>query len=258
MKIHKYNNMCWWCGAKADSREHKYKKSELVQECGAGPYKGQRALIRITPDKDHKIQGPGSNQVKYKKNICHNCNNAKSQDFDIAYETFITFIKKNEEIIISNQTFSFCNIYGKEWQKHVENLKRYYIKFICCRLAEADVLVHPAIIRYLDGKNTLKYFSMHMSIMRDVLIMKQYFLKNVSPLGISHGDLKCIMNIKKSYLRNIQSYYQYRWLRISYCYDRTISNPKDNFSKESVYLPIVEEIGTYNILFQNKNIQPCN
>jgi len=32
---------CWWCGAPADSREHKFKKSELRLNNGPGPWRGE-------------------------------------------------------------------------------------------------------------------------------------------------------------------------------------------------------------------------
>jgi hypothetical protein len=39
---------CWWCGAPADSREHKLKRSDLVREYGTPPYGGMRTLARVS------------------------------------------------------------------------------------------------------------------------------------------------------------------------------------------------------------------
>jgi hypothetical protein len=33
---------CWWCGAPADSREHKMKRSDIVREYGKPPYTGAK------------------------------------------------------------------------------------------------------------------------------------------------------------------------------------------------------------------------
>src|SRR2546423_12673051 len=38
--LHDYAGTCWWRVGIADSREHKYKKSDLVREFGAGPWQG--------------------------------------------------------------------------------------------------------------------------------------------------------------------------------------------------------------------------
>jgi hypothetical protein len=29
---------CWWCGVPADSREHKFKRRDLIREHGQAPY----------------------------------------------------------------------------------------------------------------------------------------------------------------------------------------------------------------------------
>jgi hypothetical protein len=38
---------CWWCGVPADSREHKYKKSDLIRQYGSGPWTGDQRPQRV-------------------------------------------------------------------------------------------------------------------------------------------------------------------------------------------------------------------
>ncbi|MFC5112013.1 hypothetical protein [Kibdelosporangium philippinense] len=34
---HDYAGQCWWCGSVADTREHRYKRSDLIRDFGKGP-----------------------------------------------------------------------------------------------------------------------------------------------------------------------------------------------------------------------------
>jgi hypothetical protein len=52
-----YGGRCWWCGAAADSREHKHKKTDLAREFGSGPYIGASAVVRAFEGKLRQVQG---------------------------------------------------------------------------------------------------------------------------------------------------------------------------------------------------------
>jgi hypothetical protein len=41
-----YGGRCWWCGAVADSREHKHKKTDMTREFGVGPYVRDSGVVR--------------------------------------------------------------------------------------------------------------------------------------------------------------------------------------------------------------------
>jgi len=67
-KRYDYSNKCWWCGNQADSKEHKYKRSDLIKEFGRGSYSGDKELVRVFDSQLRKIQGPNSNEVKFSNN----------------------------------------------------------------------------------------------------------------------------------------------------------------------------------------------
>ncbi len=252
MKEYDYKGLCWWCGKVADSREHKYKKSDLVREFGPGQYKTRGGMLRITNEKDHKIQGPNSKQLKFEMNLCGRCNSAKSQKFDIAYDRFIDFIKAHENSIINSRKFKMSEIFGVNWKEEVEKVKKYYVKHICCRLAEANVYIHPKIINYLDGRNRLKYINMKMEFMEEFLAIKRILEGHgENRYGIAMGQMSCILNKHNDIIKMVYSCYQYRWLRLTYFYDRRFLKSSDNFSNNSVYLPNRQGFDAYKILFNN-------
>lgn len=254
MKKNDYKGLCWWCGKTADSREHKYKKTDLIREFGGGQYKNQGGMLRVTNERDQKVEGPKAKDLKFTKNICSACNNAKSQEFDRIYDRFIDFIKTNENAIIKTRNFKLSSIFGNNWRQATENVKRYYVKHMCCRLADGKIYIHPAIINFLNGSPHLKYVLMKMEFMEEFLAVREITKSlNRDQYGIYIGDMPCILNKTNDSIKMISSCYQYRWLRLSYLYDRRITVSTDNFSDDIVVLPSKPGIHAYKILLHNRS-----
>ena len=148
---HDYKDKCWWCGSIADSREHKYKKTDIIREYGKGPFRGGSAPVRVYNGQKYFIQGPNSKEAQFEKNLCKHCNEAKSQPFDRAYDRLQNFIKINREFILDSKAIQFRDVYGTDWNKDLHNLMRYYIKHICCRMVSSNIKIDPNITDYLNG-----------------------------------------------------------------------------------------------------------
>jgi hypothetical protein len=83
---------CWICGNPADSWEHKFKRSDVAQSSKTWapddqPYYFEEAGSR-------RIQGPGSDLVKFDKVLCRRCNTTRTQPFDRDYERFAWSTKR--------------------------------------------------------------------------------------------------------------------------------------------------------------------
>jgi hypothetical protein len=243
IEFYDYKNHCWWCGNEADSAEHKYKQTDLKREFGKVPYKGRKEIVRGISGKLRKILGPNSKEVKFKKNICQNCNNNKSQSFDSEYEKFTKYIKNHENEIISKRQFIFSEIYGDSWADCRANLLRYYVKHICCRLASNNIFIRNEIINFLNGTSKLFFLNFHIEIREDLIAMIKFLREE----GLGDGCLwigDLIYDISKSTgkMSNARSYHGYRWLRMNYLYDDSCFQAEDNFSDN-----IVNLISDYNI-----------
>lgn len=86
-----YAGRCWWCEAEADSREHKWKRSDIVRIYGPGPYGGE-LLWGNEHGQSRILQGSRSSELKYKATLCQRCNNARSQPLDRAYDVWAGFV----------------------------------------------------------------------------------------------------------------------------------------------------------------------
>lgn len=96
---------CWWCGAVADSREHKFKASELRLNNGPGQWLGDTAVVHGSDDGTlTDVRGAKSAIVMWSRSMCQNCNGARSQPFDLAYDELLhslTPTKRRLESVVS-------------------------------------------------------------------------------------------------------------------------------------------------------------
>lgn len=241
---------CWWCGKEADSREHKYKKSDLLREFGRGPYQKNKAIVRVFGGKQYSLQGPDSLEAKFKKSLCSNCNSVRSRPFDAAYDIFVSYIRTNEKIILSTGQFKFSDIFGSQWKSQRNNLIRYFVKHICCRLDEVRIPIEPELILFLNGSQNLKYIGMKFEIREDIANM----LDQINTGAIWIGDLVCMKSESTGEISDVQSFYGYRWLRLNYIYDMKIGNFKSNFEEDCIKLDFYYNIPPSEInVFKSKN-----
>ena len=144
-----YGGRCWWCGGVADSREHKWKRSDLVRMFGPGPYRGDVSWGRGNEVRDP--QGASSSALKFAANLCRRCNNERSQPFDRAYDVWASWVKENLQPLQELEHVRLTEPFGSNPGPHVDHLARYFAKHVGCRLASEGVEVPPDLIAFLDG-----------------------------------------------------------------------------------------------------------
>lgn len=162
---------CWICGAPADSREHKIKRSDLVRAFGNGPFKDDGGLLHfIDGQSPRELQGPNSNRLKYEPVLCGDCNSNRSQPWDKAYEAFIAWVFQNERATLASRTINLCEVFGGPEQavQSSPHLYRYFVKAFGCRLASAGYRVPPHLIAILSEDdfltNLLLTFAVHKAV----------------------------------------------------------------------------------------------
>lgn len=144
--------ICWWCGALANSREHKFKQSELRLSNGRGPWKDESAVVHSAEGDLRTVQGPNADSLKFKASLCQECNNARSQPFDRAYDKFIEYMAANASTIGIDRRFRFSEIYGDDWPMQRTYLIKYWVKHIGCRAVDYGLAVPQRLRDYLNGE----------------------------------------------------------------------------------------------------------
>lgn len=162
---------CWICGNPADSGEHKIKKSLLIKTLGRGPYIGANAISHIKDGKEEILQGPKSDRLKFMNTICAECNNKRTQRFDLAYDRFFNFFYENKEEIIKFRVIDFAKVYGDDWEIEQRRLFKYFVKLFGCDLAESNMLIPDDLRNLLDEKRFLTKLRITFAINEDKVLI---------------------------------------------------------------------------------------
>lgn len=231
-------SQCWWCGAAATSGEHKFKRSDLARAFGDGTWRGPTAVAHVT-DRVLSPQSSRAKGLKFEKSLCHACNTSRSQTFDRAYDTFADYVRGPGDHALETGTLDWVDVYGTDWQVHVELLTRYWVKHIGCRITDIGAAVSRELIDYLDGVAELKHVRMGFEIREDIVAL-------MSHLAGTHGESKHSLwlgpatgHVDRATGRIVQvsSHVGVDWLRVWYDYDLSEDRGSVDYGTAQVTLP---------------------
>ncbi|MGP3634642.1 hypothetical protein ACTU45_14925 [Streptomyces sp. 24-1644] len=179
--------ICWWCGDKANTREHKFKLSDLrrMSTGSSEPlvWGDDKTLANIRSLRK-------SDRVKFSPNLCSNCNNARSQKFDYAYEKFSDYVWSRRGSLWRSRFMDMGEIYGDEWQGESLDLARYIVKHAGCRIADDGFAVPNGFGEFLDGGELLSHFHVCVFKHPDVYrAQRRISGRNGDPLGLWIGAM---------------------------------------------------------------------
>ena len=136
------NQLCWMCGKIADTREHKFKRSDLRRTgLGAAP----KQAVFLSERGFQPLQGPNSKLVKFGKVLCSQCNTSLTQPYDRAYDILSTWLAHEGNDFLNRRQIDFQEIYGDNYEHEVINLLRYLVKHLGCRIADSGFSVPIAL-----------------------------------------------------------------------------------------------------------------
>jgi hypothetical protein len=131
-------------------------------------------------------------------------------------------------------------MYGSDWRPARENLAKYYVKHIGCRLADAGIKVEQPILDYLDGRSSsLTGLNMQFEIRDDIVELYRHLRSHYgesSSQGFWMSDLLCMYSPSTGAISEVQGFLGYRWLRFNYVYDSRIRRPQGSFKRNRVRL----------------------
>lgn len=241
-----YAGRCWWCGQPADSGEHKYKKTDLVHEFGAGPWREPNAIVQVISGRQRDLQSPGAASLKFPKVFCAGCNNARSQSFDEAYMRFANYVAQEEERILNATGFRWSHIFGREWKKGRNLVAAYWLKHIGCRFASGGVEVDPKISRFLDNPGQIRDvpLRLELQIQEDIVAMAQHLrqVHNEDFPSAWMGDLMCFYSRSRQRICQATCHWGLRWLRLTYQFDLEYSRVDLNFWADRVHLARISNL----------------
>ena len=209
---------CWICDNPSETREHRIKKSDLVSMWGKGPYIGDSSLIHFRHDHQSNLQGPDSKLIKFDKNLCAECNSARTQPFDHAYEEFIAWIDDNEDKIIKQRVIDYNDVYGADAPTKQRDLFKFFVKCLGCRLHEAGYAVPKDMVELLDLETFTTGVKVSFQVNEDMLLLPKWAQGIGTDAVYHHSNTK-------GETAGYSCGHHYRWLRINYMYLAWIEGP---------------------------------
>lgn len=144
------DGLCWWCGAPATTAEHKYKARDLrrVQDASTegGVYRAAEAGFSGVLQSLRK-----GTAIRWSVSLCADCNNARSQPFDLSYDRFVDYLAEDWDGLMTARRFRWRDVYGRDWRPGATALARYLVKQFGCMMRTDNLPVPSDAGVFLDG-----------------------------------------------------------------------------------------------------------
>lgn len=121
-------NDCWICGDLANSKEHKFKASDIKR------IHGKKFNALFVHENATQISSYKDRILKFPEIICEECNVKRTRPHDDAYDIFINYCIENYESLLASKELDFEIIFGKTWIENKRNLYRYFAKHAGCKI----------------------------------------------------------------------------------------------------------------------------
>lgn len=167
--------------------------------------------------------------------LCRVCNSTRSRPFDLAYESFVTFTRRNEENILRSRRLDLALAFGSEWAPTLGAVRRYFVKHACCRISDAGLRIGDDLLAYLDGQSPDAPFYLFAEVRADILERLGEGTSRTGSLWL--GDLLGWHAPDDSHIIRVESHYGMGWLRFYWTYDPLARDWPDNMGVQVVALP---------------------
>lgn len=168
--------LCWWCGDRATTAEHRFKHSSLRR---VARYQDGTSNASNVFKKSHSYEGPlnslaKGSEVRWTPSLCAPCNNSRSQPFDLVYDRMDAYVAENLETIGTSGVMDWSKIYPDDPLAKASDLGRYFVKQFCCMLASQNLPIPAQTIEFLDGEATCPAVGFYLT--RDIAIREWHRL----------------------------------------------------------------------------------
>lgn len=210
---------CWICGALADSREHRIKRSDIVRRYGRKSFQDLGGMLHFVAGEAHEVQGPSVKSLTYDPLICSDCNNTKSQPWDKAYEQFELWVFEHSKEILKRRFIMMEKVFGSDsFSAACPALYKYFVKAFGCRLVSSGIMVPDDLVSLLSKDQFCAKLRLTFAVNKTVLFLEENDRENYLGLGdLIRMDSRS-MGMMKRYLWHMQI----GWLRVWFFYNTDV------------------------------------
>lgn len=226
----------WWCGSLAGSREHKYKRTDLVRlQDGVAPL-----IWGGDPEKTHQIRSVRKSEaVRFGIDMCPACNGTRSQPFDRAYDEYVAFLWKHKDDMWFWDGISMPAIFGDEWTSKQLDLARYFAKHFGSRIVDEGLEVPAGLVNFMNGGTKAANISMCFA-KREELWEMHKGLRGVTdgPPGLWLGAVNAHLSSDRSRVAALQTNCLVGYVGVEFMWDENRRDMDSFFPHE---IPVLNE-----------------
>jgi len=129
---------CWICGDDGTTGEHKAKRSDLRSVFGT-PTQSAPLYFRSADVKNRRIGSLDSKVLKSPSRICANCNNARTQPHDRAWERMSGWIRTRNLVSLPGAIVRANRLFPYDTAREMLNVHLYFVKLFGCLIIEGAI-----------------------------------------------------------------------------------------------------------------------
>lgn len=130
---------CWICGAAADSREHRIKRSDLKAVVGKPPTQANPIHIHTAVRRNRRIGSLNADALKYASSLCQSCNNTRTQPHDYAWQCLSESLRLRQPPMAAGQYVRTNRIFPYDTCRAMRHVQLYLVKLFGCMIVEGKV-----------------------------------------------------------------------------------------------------------------------
>lgn len=130
---------CWICGAAADSREHRIKRSDLKAVVGKSPTQANPIYIHTAVRKNRRIGSLNADALKYAPSLCQCCNNTRTQPHDYSWECLSDSLRVRQPPMVAGRYVRTNRIFPYDTRRAMRHVHLYLVKLFGCMIVEGEV-----------------------------------------------------------------------------------------------------------------------
>lgn len=136
---------CWICGNIADSREHRFKASDI--RLHIGDISQSNPLYKTPEGMSSKIIGsPNAKSFKFGKTICRDCNNNKTQEHDKSWERLSEYFYEHCDMLTKKGYWRPKNVFSEQLRKSLVDTHLFFVKFFGCVAKEHQINIDYRVL----------------------------------------------------------------------------------------------------------------
>ncbi len=129
---------CWICGNDGTTGEHKTKRSDLRAVFGS-PTQADPLYYHDGRIKNRRVGSLDAKILKSPSLICQNCNTARTQPHDRAWEKLSAALRSHRPAITPGMTVRANSIFQYDTAREMLNVHLYFVKLFGCHIVACNI-----------------------------------------------------------------------------------------------------------------------